>query len=199
MAGIGLYGFYTAKATITTGEVTSYSTWKKIGRAINVSFTPAEGSTNNLWSDNSIGETDARQGAGGEVTFTLDKLTQEAYVDLFGYTLTSSSVTVGSSSVTGTGFDITGTEQSNPVGAGFILWNQESNDRNKYEAVVYRNVTFKPPALNGQTMGESVEWQTPEISGTVVGQEGDGTKPWMAIRTFPTQAAAVAWVTGYTA
>lgn len=199
MAGIGLHGFYAAKATITTGAVTAYSTWKKIGRAINVAFTPAEGSTNDLWSDNAIGETDARQGSGGEVTCTLDRLTEDAYVDLFGYTLSTSSVTVNSSSVTGTGFAITGAEQSNPVGFGYVLWNQESNDRNKYVAVVYRNVTFKPPAVNGQTMGESVEWQTPEITGTVVGKEGDGTKPWTEVKKFPSQAAAIAFITGYTA
>lgn len=199
MAGIGLHGFYCAKATITTGEVTAYSTWKKIGNAISVDFSPAEGTTNNLWSDNHISESDTRQGSGGELTYTLDRLTEDAYVDLFGYTLTSSTVTVNSSSVTGTGFAITGDEQSNPVGTGYVIWNQENNDRNKYRAVVFRNVTFKPPAANGATMTDTIEWQTPEIVGTVVGKEGDGTKPWIDTRTFPTEAAAVKFITSYTA
>ena len=199
MAGIGLYGVWYAKATVSDGAVTAFGTWKQMGRAINASFTPAEGTANNLWSNNSIGETDASQASGGELNFTLDKLTADAYADLFGYTVSTTSVTVNSSSVTGTGFNITGNEQSNPVGVGFILWNQESNDRNKHEAVIFRNTTFKPPALNGQTMGESIEWQTPEISGTVVGKEGDGTKPWYVKMTFPTQASAEAFITGYTA
>ena len=199
MAGIGLYGVFYATTTITTGSVTQYGTWKQMGNAIDVSFTPAESSTNNLWSNNAITEVDVSQASGGDLSFTLDKLTAAAYSDLFGYTAASSSVTVNSTSVTGTGFDVKGTEQSNPVGVGFILWNQESNDRNKHEAVIFRNASFKPPALNGQTMGETVEWQTPEISGTVVGKEGDGTKPWMVTRTFPSQAAAEAFIKGYTA
>lgn len=50
------------------------------------------------------------------------------------------------------------------------------------------------PAENAQTLGESIEWQTPEISGSVMGMEGDGTNAWYETFVFPTQAAAIAYI-----
>lgn len=199
MAGIGLYGVYYAKATVSDGAVTAFGTWEQMGKAISASFEPTEADNNPLYANNAIAENDASAGSGGTLTLTLDRLTQDAAEDLFGLTATSSSVTVNSTTVTGTGFDYTGNEQSAPVGCAFIRWNQENDSRDIHEVVLFRNVTFAPPSVDAQTLGESIEWQTPEISGTVVGKEGDGTKPWFVTRRFPSQAAAVQFITTYTA
>lgn len=199
LAGIGLYGVYYAKATITSGAVSAYGTWKTMGKAISASFEQTEADNNPLYANNAIAENDASSGSGGTLTLTLDRLKQDAAVDLYGLTLTSSSVTVNSSSVTGTGFDYSGNEQSSPVGCAFIRWNQEDDVRNYHEVVLFRNVTFQMPNVDGQTMGETIEWQTPEITGTVVGKELDGTKPWYVTRVFPSQAAAIKFIESYTA
>lgn len=191
MAGIGLYGVYYAKATVVNGAVTTYTGGvQQMGKAISASFEQTEVDNNPLYANNGIAENDASSGSGGTLTLTLDRITQSAIADLFGMTLKTSSVTVGGESVSGTGFDYTGDEQSQPVGVAFIRWAQENDSRNVHEVVIYRNVTFAMPNLEAQTLGESVEWQTPEITGTVVGKEGDGTNPWYKTRTFPTQAAA---------
>ena len=195
MAGIGLYGVYYSKATVSSGAVTGYGGVQTMGKAINVDFEPNEVDSNNLYANNGIAETDAANGSGGTLTFTLDRLTEDAAADLYGLTKTSSSVTVNSTSVSGTGFDYSGTEQANPVGVGFIIWGQENNNREHHKVVIYRNVTFKMPKISAQTLGESIEWQTPEIEGTVVGQEGDGTHPWFKTREFPSQAAAIQYIT----
>ena len=70
----------------------------------------------------------------------------------------------------------------------------------KHELLVmsaYRRVIFGMPASEAQTKGESIEWQTPEIEGTVFGREGDGTNAWFEQMTFPTLAAATQYVTDY--
>lgn len=199
LAGIGLYGVYYAKATVTDGAVTAYGTWQTMGKAISASFEQTEADNNPLYANNGIAENDASSGSGGTLTLTLDRLKQAAAVDLYGLTLTSTSVTVNSTSVTGTGFDYSGTEQSSPVGCAFIRWNQEDDSRAYHEVVLFRNVTFQMPNVDAQTLGETIEWQTPEITGTVVGKEGDGTKPWYVTRVFPSQAAAEKFITTYTA
>ena len=193
MAGIGLYGVYYSKATVADGIVTKYAGIQQMGKAISASFEQTEGDNNPLYANNAIAENDARSGSGGTLTLTLDKLTQSAFADLYGLTAKTSAVTVGTEAVTGTGFDIDGTEQAAPVGVAFIRQHQESDDRNKHEVIMFRNVTFKMPNLDAQTMGESIEWQTPEIEGTVVG--ADGINPWYVTRLFPRQAAAVQYIT----
>ena len=193
MAGIGLYGVYYSKATISDGVVTGYSGVQQMGKAISASFEQAEGDNNPLYANNAIAENNASSGSGGTLTLTLDKLSQAAFGDLYGLTSKSSAVTVGGTAVTGTGFDIDGTEQAAPVGVAFIKWHQENDDRNKHEVIIFRNVSFKMPNIDGQTMADTIEWQTPEIEGTVVG--ADGTHPWYMTRVFPSQAAAIQFIT----
>ena len=50
------------------------------------------------------------------------------------------------------------------------------------------------PGDDAETMGESIEWQTPEITATVAGMQGDGTEPWYRISRWPTQEAAIAYI-----
>jgi len=190
MAGIGLYGVYYSPAVITDGVVTGYTGASIMGKAISASFEQAEPDDNPLYANNAVAEHDSHAGSGGTLTLTLDRLTQAAVADLYGLTIKTSTVEVASTDVTGTGFDYTGDEQSKPVGVAFIRWCQENDDRNKHEVIIFRNVTFGFPSIDAQTLGETIEWQTPEISGTVIGKEGDGSNPWFKTRVFPSQAAA---------
>lgn len=195
MAGIGLYGVYYAKCTMSDGVVTGYEGGTKtLGKAISASFEPTEPDNNPLYANNAIAENDSSSGAGGTLTLTLDRLKQEAAVDLYGLTLKNVAVTVNTESVNGSGFDFTGSEQSAPVGVAFIKWNQVNDDRNNHEVVIYRKVTFGMPTIDAQTLGETIEWQTPEITGTVSGKDGNGSNPWYQTYVFPSQAAAIAYI-----
>lgn len=190
MAGIGLYGVYYAKATLSNGVVASYGSVKTMGAAISATWEQAEQNANPLYANNGIAERDAAAGGGGTLTLTLDRLKQEAAADLFG--LTSKSTVI--SGVTGTGFEYTGNEISAPVGVGFIKWSQEENSRAHYTALVYAYALFSPPTENFATMGESVEWQTPEISAIVSGPAVTGSFAWRAVSDFPDQASAIAYI-----
>lgn len=198
MAGIGLYGVFYAKATVENGVVTGYTGGvQTMGKAISASFEPNESADNPLYANNAIAETDASGSSGGTLTLTLDRLTLAAAADLYGLTVTEVTATVDGETVNGQGVDYTGNEESAPVGVAFIRWNQEDGDRGIHEAVIYRRVTFSMPGEDAETMGESIEWQTPEIEGTVVGKEGDGTNAWRKKYRFPTHAAAMAFITEY--
>jgi phi13 family phage major tail protein len=195
MAGIGLYGVYYSKATVADGVVTGYAGVQQMGKAISASFEQTEPNDNPLYANNGIAEKDGHSGSGGTLNLTLDRLSQAAAADLYGLTLKTSNVAVAGTTVVGSGFDYSGDEQSAPVGVAFIRWCQENNDRNKHEVVLFRNVSFSFPKIEAQTMGDQIEWQTPEIVGTVIGKEGDGTNPWFMTRVFPSQAAAIQFIT----
>lgn len=199
MAGIGMYGVYYSTATIANGVVTGYGGVKTMGKAISASFEPNTPDDNPLYANNAEAENDSSGASGGTLTLTLDRLTQEAAADLYGLEVEDVEVTVGTdpgTEETGKALRYTGLEQSAPVGVAFIRMNQEDGVRN-HEVVLYRRVTFGMPAEEAQTMGESIEWQTPEIEGDVMGLEGDGTNAWYEKIKFQTQAAAVAYITNY--
>ena len=199
MAGIGMYGVYYSKATIANGVVTGYGGVKTMGKAISASFEPSTPDDNPLYANNSVAENDSSGASGGTLTLTLDRLTQEAAADLYGLTVEDVEVTVGDkpgTQVEGTALKYTGNEQSAPVGVAFIRQNQVDGVRN-HEVILYRRATFSMPADSAQTMGKSIEWQAPEIEASVMGLEGDGTNAWFEQVIFPTQEAAIAYITNY--
>ena len=199
MAGIGMYGVYYAKANISSGTVTSYGTVAQMGKAISASYEPAEAGTNILYANNSIAETDTALVAGGTLTITLDKLTFEARADLYGLTATTTTVTVSTGvTTTGNGFEYDGSETAVPVGVAFIRQSQESQNRNIHDVVIYSYCTFNEPTEEFETLGESVEWQTPTIEATVSGASVVGTTyPWRVLMRFDSQAAAIAYINSY--
>ena len=199
MAGIGMYGVYYSKATIANGVVTGYGGVKTMGKAISASFEPSTPDDNPLYANNAVAENDSSGASGGTLTLTLDRLTQEAAADLYGLTVEDVEVTVGGTpgtKVEGTALKYTGNEQSAPVGVAFIRQNQVDGVRN-HEVILYRRSTFSMPADSAQTIGKSIEWQTPEIEASVMGLEGDGTNAWFEQVIFPTQEAAIAYITNY--
>lgn len=197
MAGIGLYGIYYSKATLSSGVVQSYTGIQQIGKAISATFEPADGGDNKLWANNAIAEVDSLASAGGTLTIGTDRITDQAHQDLFGLTSASKTVTVGGDTVTGTGYSYTGSESANPVGVAFIRWKQEDNSRSYYEVVIYAHCTFKQPSEEMTTYnGDSgVEWQTPELEADVAAGPSTGAYPWRERYTFPTQAAAIQYIT----
>lgn len=191
MAGIGMYGVYYAVANISSGTVTSYGEVKQMGKAISATYEPAEAGTNILYANNSVAETDTALVAGGTLSLTLDKLTFDARADLFG--LTATTATGG-----GSGFEYDGSESAVPVGVAFIRQSQESQDRNIHDVVIYSYCTFNEPTEEFETLGESVEWQTPTIEATVSGASVVGTTyPWRVLMRFTSQSAAISYINSF--
>lgn len=201
MAGIGMYGVFYAKCVKKDGIVTGYTGGvKTMGKAISAGFEPNTPDDNPLYANNGVAENDSSGASGGSLTMTLDRLTQATASDLYG--LKVEDVTISDEEAAagltedekkGKVLKYTGKEQSVPVGVAYIRAHQLDGKRDYHEVVLYREVTFASPTENAQTKGESIEWQTPEISGTVAGMDDQGNA-WYQSAMFTTQKAAEAYI-----
>ena len=201
MAAIGMYGVFYAKCKKEDGVVTGYTGGvQTMGKAISANFEPNSPDDNPLYANNGVAENDSSSASGGSLTLTLDRLTQAAAADLYGLKLEDVTITdeEAASGLTedekkGKALKYTGDEISVPVGAAFVRAHQIDGKRDHHEVVLYREVTFAMPAEAAQTTSKSIEWQTPEISGTVAGLDAKGN-PWYQSVVFPSLRAAIAYI-----
>lgn len=190
MAVIGLskpyYGIYSA-----TGNAVSYANGAVMGKATEANIKIDTTEDNNLYADNAIAETD-RSFAGGTLTLSTDDLSQDVAKAILG--LTETAIT-GIEGVTDTSvkelvYDDT---QTTPyLGVGFIV-KKKVGGAYKWRAVVLSKVMFSVPADAATTQGESIEWQVPELSATIM-RDDSATHMWKREATFTTEAQAEAYI-----
>lgn len=190
MAVIGLskpyYGVYSV-----TGNAVSYANGAVMGKATEANIEIDTTEDNNLYADNGIAETD-RSFAGGTLTLSTDDLSQEVTKAILG--LTETAIT-GIEGVTDTSvkelvYDDT---QTTPyLGVGFII-KKKVGGAYKWRAVVLSKVMFSVPADAATTQGESIEWQVPELSATIMRDDSE-THMWKREATFTTEAQAEAYI-----
>lgn len=179
MAKIGLNHFRYAKATVnaTTGVVT-YGGAKTPAKAISFNFQPTV-SDAKLYADDALAESDSRV-TGGDVTMGIDKADLETMADLLGHTFASDEIVDNVNDV------------APYVGLGRITRIMENNTQ-KFRATVLSLVKFSEPTEDETTMGESVEFSTYELNGTmVVPQNGK----WRHRKVFDTEAGALSYING---
>lgn len=179
MAKIGLNNFRYAVASVddSTGAIT-YGAVKKPAKAISFSFEPTVADAK-LYADDVLAESDSRV-TGGSVTMGVDREDLEVLADLLGHTY-SSSESVDNSNDT-----------APYVGVGRITRLME-NGTQKYRGTVLRLVKFSEPSESDTTMGESVEFNTTELSGTMaVPVSGE----WRKRKVFDSLSDAVSYVEG---
>ena len=187
MATIGLskpyYGIYSASGTTVT-----YANGAVMGKATEANIEISTTEDNNLYADNAIAETD-RTFAGGTLTLSTDDLSQEvskAILAILG--LTEQAIT-GIEGVTDTSVKelvYDDTQVTPYLGVGFII-------KKKVNGVVLTKVMFSVPADAATTQGESIEWQTPELSATIM-RDDSTTHMWKREATFTTEAQAEAYI-----
>ena len=190
MATIGLskpyYGIYSASGTTVT-----YANGAVMGKATEANIEIDTTEDNNLYADNGIAETD-RSFAGGTLTLSTDDLSQDVTKAILG--LTENTIT-GIEGVTDTSvkelvYDDT---QTTPyLGVGFIV-KKKVGGAYKWRAVVLSKVMFSVPADAATTQGESIEWQVPELSATIMRDDSE-THMWKREATFTTEAQAEAYI-----
>ena len=190
MAVIGLskpyYGIYSA-----TGNAVSYANGAVMGKATEANIEIDTTEDNNLYADNAIAETD-RSFAGGTLTLSTDDLSQDVAKAILGQT---ENTITGIEGVTDTSvkelvYDDT---QTTPyLGVGFIV-KKKVGGAYKWRAVVLSKVMFSVPADAATTQGESIEWQVPELSATIMRDDSE-THMWKREATFTTEAQAEAYI-----
>lgn len=190
MAFIGLrYPVAAAFSQTADGVAPSYTSGAVIGRAITANLTKTHNS-NPLYADDIIDEDDNSLTA-MSISLGLNDLLDDARVALLG----DVAVTTGTTEPTATGEYDEGGVSSSPVGFGYIRVRRKGG-LTKYQAVWYWKVTWTEDSEDAQTKGESIEWQTPTITGRVHGCyiDASGTAKFRRRQTFDTEAAAKSWL-----
>ncbi len=181
MAKIGLNNFRYAIATINASTgVVSYGGAKKPAKAISFTFEPNVADAS-LYADDGRAEYDSRV-TGGTVTMGIDREDATTMADLLGHTKSQ------------TGEEITDNvnDLAPYVGVGRVT-RLMVDGQQKFRGTVISLVKFNEPSENDQTMGESIEFNTTEISGQMT---IPANGKWRQRKTFDTQAEAITYIEG---
>lgn len=190
MATIGLSKPYYA-IYAEAGGVVSYSDGAVMGKATEANISIETTEDNNLYGDNGLAETD-RRFANGTLTLSTTDLSQEVSKAILG--LAEQAIT-GIDGVTDTSVKelVYDDAQVTPyLGVGFII-KKKVNGAYKWRGVVLPKVMFSVPEDAATTQGESIEWQTPELTGTIM-RDDSATHVWKKEATFTTEAQAEAYI-----
>lgn len=190
MATIGLSKpYYAIYAEV--GGVVSYSDGAVMGKATEANISIETTEDNNLYGDNGLAETD-RRFANGTLTLSTTDLSQEVSKAILG--LTEQAIT-GIDGVTDTSVKelVYDDGQVTPyLGVGFII-KKKVNGVYKWRGVVLPKIMFSVPEDAATTQGESIEWQTPELTGAIM-RDDSATHVWKKEATFTTEAQAEAYI-----
>lgn len=190
MAIIGLSKPYYAIYS-ETGGVVSYSDGAVMGKATEANISIETTEDNNLYGDNGLAETD-RRFTNGSLTLSTTDLSQEVSKAILG--LTEQAIT-GVDGVTDTSVKelvYDDTQVTPYLGVGFII-KKKVNGVYKWRGVVLPKVMFSVPEDAATTQGESIEWQTPELTGAIM-RDDSATHMWKREATFTTEAQAEAYI-----
>lgn len=190
MATIGLSKPYFAVYS-ATGNTVSYANGAVMGKATEANIEIDTTEDNNLYADNAIAETD-RTFAGGTLTLSTDDLSQEVSKAILG--LAEQAIT-GIEGVTDTSVKelLYDDQQQTPyLGVGFII-KKKVGGVYKWRGVILTKVMFSTPADAATTQGETIEWQTPELSSTIM-RDDSTNHMWKREATFTTEAQAEAYI-----
>lgn len=177
MAKTGLKNMYYSVATETpTTGVLKYSGATKPGKAISYSFEPSVSSAT-LYADDAIAEADTSVN-GGTLTIGIDREDPTTYAALLGRTLSA-------------GLETSNIGDTAPyVGFGNIVVLLQDGEK-KYRAVFLPKVKFQEGSSSANTKGETTEFGTYELTGTVMPNSvGD----WRKTQVFDTLNAADTWL-----
>lgn len=165
MAKIGLSKPYFAKYT-NTGGVTAYSGGTAIGKAVELSMELEGQDDNILYADNGPAESDNEFG-GGSITLKTDDLLPAPMIGILG--VKEEPITdVEGVTTEGASWLVFNDEQNTPyVGFGAIV-KRKINGQVKYSALIYPKIQFQNTGDAAVTQGESIDWQTPELTATLM-------------------------------
>lgn len=97
--------------------------------------------------------------------------------------------------LTGGGFRLRRASMNVPPYLGFGFYRpKKHNGIMNYEAIWLYKVQFKVPSESASTKGSSIEWQTPEIEGTIMCIEDFDGGTYEDSAIFETESAARSWL-----
>lgn len=178
---------YVAKYSNTGGTV-SYSGCMQLARGVSVSLSLDTTDENNFYADNIVAETAAAVFTSGTATLTVDGLLEEAEKFVLGLP-EATKTTMGDSSVDVFHY---GEAMEIPyVGIGFVVRYQSAGVIT-YAPVVLTKARFQQPGLDANTQEDSIDWQTQELTATLM-RDDTASHDWKLVGADQTtEEAAVA-------
>lgn len=177
MAKIGLNNFRYSILTEASDGTPSYNGAVKPAKAVscNVEITNNEAT---LYADDSLAESDYSF-ANGTITMGIDTEDEETMAALLGHTYSAE-----------TGLVKSADDIAPYVGIGRVVVSMVNNVRYYTGKVLYK-CKFQEPSQEDTTQGESLEFGTSELEGSV-NKLANGK--WSIEKKFTTKADAIAWV-----
>lgn len=174
-----------------SGSAVSYSDGGVLGKLVEFNIELESSNNNDFYADNAVAETQRNKFSSGSITIQTDDLRHDASKAILGLKeVTLSSIPGITGSVKELVFD---DDQNTPyLGIGMIQKKQIDN-MNKWRAIVLKKVSFSVPADAATTEGEEIDWQTPELSGTIM-RDDSAKHEWKCEATFDTEAEAIAYI-----
>ena len=185
MARIGLLKPRIAKYAESSGTVT-YSNGQILAKAIEHDLALENSEPVILYADDGAAESIGGFSS-GTLTINVDELPMATAALIFG--ITAETITTPADG-TGLTFD----DDTNPPNLGYgVIVPKIRNNTKSWMAVLLTKIKFSIPGDAYTTKGETVEFQTPELTATVM--RDDTTKhAWRKYAEFATEAAADTWL-----
>ena len=181
MAKIGLTSLYYSKLTEAQDGTPTYDGAKTLGKAVSANVSITNNSAT-LYADDVLAESDTSFQS-GTITLGVDEDGDTVFADLLGHTITTGD---NGGVVTKSTTDV-----APFVAVGRVITKMVSGVL-YYKAEVLYKVKFAEPSQDDSTKGESLEFRTPEIEGTI---SALANGKWATGKTFATKADAVSFIT----
>ena len=160
------------------GETVTYGAMQALGKAVSANVSITSNSAV-LYADDAIAETD-NTFSNGTITLTVDDDGDTVFAPLLGHEVDSDS-----------GVMIRNKNDVAPyVGVGRII-NKMKNGTRLFKVEFLSKVKFSEPSQESNTHGETTEFGTPQIEGTIATLESG---EWSKTKTFTTHSAALAFL-----
>ena len=161
-----------------SGDTAVYGAMQSLGKAVSANVSITSNSAV-LYADDAIAETDNTFSA-GTITLTVDDDGDTVFAPLLGHEIDSES-----------GVMIRNKNDVAPyVGVGRII-NKMKNGVRLFKVEFLSKVKFSEPSQESNTHGETTEFGTPQIEGTIATLESG---EWSKTKTFTTHSAALAFL-----
>lgn len=190
MAIIGVSKPYVAKYSNTDTTV-SYTSGQILDKMTEIDISINSAEDNNFYADNSIAESDSSF-SGGSVTVNTADLGPEATALVLGITPVPIADISGVTDEAVNELIFDDDQRSPYLGFGCIIKKRVKNV-DQWRAIILTKIMFAVPNDAATTQGETIEWQTPQLTGTIM-RDDSAKHAWKREATFTTEAQAEAYI-----
>lgn len=177
MARIGLNNFWYSHLTEAADGTPSYDGATSLGKAVSANVSISNNSAA-LYADDVLAESDTSF-QNGTITLGTDDDREATFADLLGHDISEEGEVTRNANDTAPW-----------VGVARIIVKMVNNVK-LYKVEMLYKVKFSEPSQDDQTKGESVEFSTPEIEGTIATLANGN---WSTSQTFNSKEAALAFI-----